>query len=119
MEIFAHEMDIQKPALTPVFADGAREQSAPQAGDFPADDLDWGRIGGKTWPQGNMALFTIPRHGSRPASVSRNHPPQRRLPGAINVTFMDWHTESVPLEELWQLYWHKDYVPPFRRPGLP
>jgi prepilin-type N-terminal cleavage/methylation domain-containing protein len=115
---FAHELDVQKPALTPVFADGVREQSAPRAEDFPADDLDWGRIDGKAWPQGNMALFTIPRHGSRPSSVSRTQPPQRRLPGAINVTFMDWHTESVPLEQLWQLYWHKDYHPPLKRPGL-
>jgi len=29
----------------------------------------------------------------------------------INVTFMDGHTETVKLNDLWQLYWRKDSVP--------
>jgi hypothetical protein len=31
----------------------------------------------------------------------------------------DGHGELVKLDRLWQLYWHKDYQPPARRPGLP
>jgi len=42
-----------------------------------------------------------------------------KLPGAINVSFWDGHVEQVKLEGLWQLYWHRDYVPPAKRPGLP
>jgi prepilin-type processing-associated H-X9-DG protein len=61
---------------------------------------------------------TIPRHGSRPTQISRNWPPDARLPGAINVGFFDGHVEQVRLERLWQLYWHKDYEPPAKRPGL-
>jgi prepilin-type processing-associated H-X9-DG protein len=64
-----------------------------------------------------MAAFTIPRHGSRPSNVSTNHSPKVLLPGAINVAFHDGHVEQVKLERLWQLYWHRNYAPPARRPG--
>jgi prepilin-type processing-associated H-X9-DG protein len=40
------------------------------------------------------------------------------MPGAINATFWDGHVSSVPMENLWNLHWHKDYVPPEKRPGL-
>ena len=41
------------------------------------------------------------------------------LPGAINAAFFDGHVELVKLDDLWQLYWHKNYQPPAKRPGLP
>jgi prepilin-type processing-associated H-X9-DG protein len=66
-----------------------------------------------------MGIFTIPRHGSRPRKVPRDFPPNQTLPGAINMSFYDGHVEQVKLERLWSLYWHKDYVPPAKRPGLP
>jgi prepilin-type processing-associated H-X9-DG protein len=47
-----------------------------------------------------------------------DHPLATKLPGAVNVCFYDGHVEQVKLERLWQLYWHKDYVPPAKRPGL-
>ena len=31
----------------------------------------------------------------------------------------DGHAQAVKLDNLWQLYWHKDYQPPAKRPGLP
>jgi len=65
-----------------------------------------------------MAMFTIPRHGSRPRKVSTDQSPAMKLPGAVNVSFYDGHVEQVKLERLWQLYWHKGYVPPVKRPGL-
>jgi prepilin-type processing-associated H-X9-DG protein len=65
-----------------------------------------------------MSFITIPRHGTRPVAVPRNWPASQRLPGAINVALFDCHVEQVPLEKLWQLYWHKDYEPPAKRPGL-
>jgi hypothetical protein len=32
--------------------------------------------------------------------------------------FFDGHVEQVALDRLWQLYWHKDYVAPAKRPGI-
>jgi hypothetical protein len=65
-----------------------------------------------------MSAFTIRRHGSRPLTVSANHPPAAKLPGAINLAAYDGPVESVKLERLWGFYWHKEYVPPAKRPGL-
>ena len=52
-------------------------------------------------------------------SIPRIWPVSIRLPGGINVAFFDGHVEQVQLERLWQCYWHKVYVPPAKRPGLP
>ena len=65
-----------------------------------------------------IGVFTIPRHGARPSRVPTDHPPNAKLPGAINMVFYDGHAETVKLERLWNLYWHKEYQPPVKRPGL-
>jgi prepilin-type N-terminal cleavage/methylation domain-containing protein/prepilin-type processing-associated H-X9-DG protein len=113
-EDFSGEGDIQLPALTPVFSDGVWAWAAPHAGDFPATDL----VTGFCLKGGGICGITIPRHGSRPHSIARNQRAGHLLPGAINVGFYDGHAEQVKLERLWQLYWHKDYQPPAKRPGL-
>ena len=66
-------------------------------------------------------LIAIPRHGSDSRSEfdPSKEPANQHLPGAINVSFFDGHGEQVKVERLWQLYWHKDYQPPAKRPGLP
>src|SRR5437879_687045 len=87
----------------------------PRATDPPAINL---AIGGLPGPPYGMGAFTIPRHGSRPSKIPINHQPQDRMPGAINVSFYDGHVETVPLERLWDLSWHRDYVAPAKRPGL-
>lgn len=66
-----------------------------------------------------MPSMAIPRHGSRPSPVPRQWPADQPLPGAVNVAFFDGHGKLVKLDRLWQLYWHKDYQPPAKRPGLP
>ena len=65
-----------------------------------------------------MSHMCRPRHGSRPSTISANHPMDEKLPGAINMSFYDGHAEQVQLERLWSFYWHKDYEPPAKRPGL-
>jgi hypothetical protein len=67
----------------------------------------------------------IPRHGSYPPAAQvqlpfqwRDWPLDRPFPGSINIGFFDDHVEQVALDQLWQLYWHKDYVAPQKRPGL-
>jgi prepilin-type N-terminal cleavage/methylation domain-containing protein/prepilin-type processing-associated H-X9-DG protein len=131
---FRSEAELDQPTSTPVFADGilgagnliffgssgsstyiwALSFIGPFATDLPAVDL----VAGGNWWDGGMGVFTIPRHGSRPSNISTNHPPNAKLPGAINAAFYDGHVESVKLERLWELHWHKSYVPPARRPGL-
>lgn len=119
---FRTEADIRDTSRTPMFADGVDGWwwyggwwRGPQATDFPARNLVFGSDGG---PGYGMASFTIPRHGSRPQNVPTDYPSNKRLPGAINMSFTDGHAETVRLERLWQLYWHRDYKPPARRPGL-
>lgn len=118
---FRVDSEIENPSRTPLFGDGVHwwwwlgSAWGPKATDLPAPNLVTGRLAG---PSYGMGAFTIPRHGSRPARVSTNHPPNLKLPGAINVGFYDGHVETVPLEQLWNLYWHREYVPPTRRPGL-
>jgi len=120
-EAFLNETQIRDSSRTPMFGDGiggwwwgGAYWWGPRATDFPARDLTTGMVPG---PFG-MGVFTIPRHGSRPRTVQKDFPPNKKLPGAINMSFYDGHVETVKLERLWGLYWHKDYVPPAKRPGL-
>jgi prepilin-type N-terminal cleavage/methylation domain-containing protein/prepilin-type processing-associated H-X9-DG protein len=133
--VFRTEGEVQDTSRTPVFADGVSSWfglglgawNSPTATDLPAKNLETGGVGGLTITTGagevaflssGMSIFTIPRHGSRPSRVPTDHPASAKLPGAINVVFYDGHAETVQLERLWSLYWHKDYVPPAKRPGL-
>jgi prepilin-type N-terminal cleavage/methylation domain-containing protein/prepilin-type processing-associated H-X9-DG protein len=51
-------------------------------------------------------------------TLATNYPPNLKLPGAINMSFMDGHVEQVQLERLWRLTWHRNYQQLPRRPGL-
>jgi prepilin-type processing-associated H-X9-DG protein len=116
---FRNEADVTRPAQTPVFGDGIYRwivgfyETGPYASDLPPADLRTG--GGEPY---GMRAFALPRHGSTPSHISRNHPASVPLPGAVNISFFDGHVEPVKLDRLWQLYWHKDYAPPGKRPGL-
>lgn len=120
---FRSESELQDPARTPSFADGVYQWwwgpqiqwKGPRATDLPPSDLV---TGSSSSISSGMSAFTIPRHGSRPRPVPRNQMPGEKLPGAINMTFTDGHGEQVQLERLWNLYWHKNWVVPPRRPGL-
>jgi prepilin-type N-terminal cleavage/methylation domain-containing protein/prepilin-type processing-associated H-X9-DG protein len=121
--LFEHEGRIPQPSRTPVLADGVAWWTWPLAKDAPPPNLVYG--GQPTSGQGfvnnllGMHVVAIPRHGRRPNPVPQYWPAKQPLPGAINVAFFDGHVEPVPLERLWSLYWHKDYQPPVKRPGLP
>jgi len=111
---FKFEGDIGNAAGTPMLADSIWVDAWPLAGDRPARNLTTG----DDFADGGMSRFTIPRHGARPATVSKSHPPTAPLPGAINVTFADNHVSTVQLDKLWDLSWHRGYQPPAKRPGL-
>lgn len=116
---FSAESEVENPSRTPAFGDGvfffgtgATSISAarPRATDRPAGNLVTGGAG--------MGAFTVPRHGSAPPNIAPGYPPGSKLPGAINVAFYDGHVETVQLEKLWNLSWHRDYHPPATRPDL-
>src|SRR6266487_1318707 len=111
---FRAEGQIVRSALTPVLADGIAWYMAPMAWNPPPESLIFGYyrvdIGG-----GSMRELALPRHGNRPSPIPDRWPADHPLPGAINLSFFDGHGELVPLERLWQLYWHRNYEPPAKR----
>lgn len=113
---FVGEGSIQKPALTPVFADSIWVDVWPYATDTPSRDLYFGEPSIASNP-GSIGRVTIARHGGgSPASAPRNVPKGQKLPGAINLSFHDGHVEFSPLEKLWNFHWYADYLPPSPRP---
>lgn len=115
---FQSESAVPHPAMTPVLGDSVNMFGLPLASDLPPVNLVIGSFSG-WYGDSDMSKFAIPRHGSSPDPVPTDWPPDKPLPGAINVSFLDGHGELVKLDRLWQLYWHKDYQPPAKRPGLP
>lgn len=107
---FVNEGDIHSPSLTPVFSDGYWVDVWPQEIDPPARNLLEGG------PVAAISTITITRHGAGPNAAYAKWPPGAKLPGAINVAFADGHVSHVPLERLWELYWHKNWKPPISRP---
>lgn len=100
------------PSQTPVFADGYASQVQPGTNDLPEPNLyenpDY--IG--------IAIVTIARHGSRPASAApRNVDISQPLQGMIDLAAFDGHVEKAPLENLWNYYWNPGWVIPTPRPG--
>jgi prepilin-type N-terminal cleavage/methylation domain-containing protein/prepilin-type processing-associated H-X9-DG protein len=114
---FENESRIDAPDLAPIFGDGTFEFIYPEPTDLPAADLFWPLSSGNANGTA-MGLATIPRHGNRPNEAPRIWPAGEILPGAINIAFFDGHVETVPLERLWQLHWHRDWISPAKRPGL-
>jgi len=118
---FEYQSQILKPEVTPIMADGVWLSAPPAASDGPPSNLVYGGIPGpggeRTFASGLMGVVCIPRHGNRPNRIPEKWPKTERLPGSVNVSFYDGHVEGVPLESLWQLYWHKDYRTPLKRPG--
>jgi prepilin-type N-terminal cleavage/methylation domain-containing protein/prepilin-type processing-associated H-X9-DG protein len=103
---------LQKPALTPVFCDAEWVDMWPLETDSPADDLYDG-----DWTTGGMSRCTILRHGAgNPSAAPRVFDTRQPLPGALNIGLADGHVELVRLENLWQCYWHLNWVPPSPRP---
>ena len=113
-----NETAIQQPSLTPLFVDSITATPWPRANDAPPASLiaQWSdNLTGAS----SMACEAIPRHGNTPRPVPKKWPANQPLPGAVNVSFFDGHVAPVKLDQLWALYWHKDYAPPLKRPGLP
>ena len=112
---FRAESDIVYPVKTPFFADAIWVDAWPQENDLPARNL----FDGDKFQGGGLSRIAIPRHSTLFAASMKSFDPKNSLPGAVNVSFADNHVESVKLETLWTLYWHKNWQPPAKRPGRP
>ena len=110
---FRSESDVQFPSKTPFFADAIWVDAWPLVTDLPARNL----FNGDKFVGGGLQRIAIPRHSTTLSAATRNFNPKDALPGAVNVSFADNHTETVKLEDLWGLYWSKNWQPPAKRPG--
>jgi prepilin-type N-terminal cleavage/methylation domain-containing protein len=115
---FRVEADIKYTSRTPEFIDSVWPDVMARTNDLPATDLFNGLVTGFSFP--GMGACTIARHGSRSAAQApRNWPVTQRMPGSVDVSFVDAHVELVKLDNLWQLIWNSTYEVPAKRPGLP
>jgi prepilin-type processing-associated H-X9-DG protein len=65
-----------------------------------------------------VARICIARHGSKPPGAAPQVvPPGTPLPGKLVMSFTDGHVEAVPLQNLWNYYWHAQWQPPPTRPN--
>jgi prepilin-type N-terminal cleavage/methylation domain-containing protein len=111
---FKNESEVSNPSNTPYFADSVWVDTWPEMTDRPARNLfDGDRFAG------GMLRVAIPRHSFNPWAAPRNFNPRDKLPGAVNVNFADNHVETVKLDNLWKFNWHRQWVSPQKRPGLP
>jgi prepilin-type N-terminal cleavage/methylation domain-containing protein len=111
-QLFLSESDVTEPVKTPFFSDSIWVDAWPVETDLPARNL----LNGDSYA-GGMDRVTIPRHSANLSSAIGNFNPKNTLPGAINLGFADNHAETVRLENLWTLSWHKNWVTPAKRPG--
>ena len=110
---------VKQPSDTPFLVDGTFIWVQPYPDSMPATDLYKGRRAEDVpGTYTTMDSINIPRHGTRPTSVSRDWPQTASLPGAINVSFFDGHIAMTHLDALWFLTWYPDYPMPAKRPGL-
>jgi len=102
---------ISKPVQTPFFFDAIWADAWPNASQGPALNLTRGAL------EPNMGRLTIARHGVPKSSVPTQLVGRERMPGSINLSFVDGHVQQVKLEMLWDLYWNSTYKPPINRPA--
>lgn len=116
---FMKESGIQKPSVSPAFVDSMWVDLWPLATDLPARSLYAGSMnGGGPGSIGGMSRATIARHGGRaPGSAPKNVPSGQPMPGSVEMGMTDGHVENAKLEKLWDYYWHRNYVPPAKRPN--
>jgi prepilin-type N-terminal cleavage/methylation domain-containing protein len=112
---FKKEANISNPSQTPFFSDGAWVDAWVNgtSSDNPSRNL---YAPGYSTSAG-AARLDVDRHGgASPAQAPTTVPPGQILPGAINVGFSDGHAQLVKLQDLWNYYWHINYVIPTTRP---
>jgi prepilin-type processing-associated H-X9-DG protein len=72
---------------------------------------------GDKFAAGGISRIAIPRHSASLSAAIKISTRRTIYPGAVNIGFADNHVETVRLEKLWELFWHKEWVVPAKRPG--
>jgi len=103
---FKKEGDITTSATTPVLGDSVWVDAWPKADQRPSFNAYFG------WNDGGMGRYVIPRHASGATASRTTAAANSPLRGAVNMVYADGHADQVRLPQLWQLTWHKGYVPP-------
>ena len=111
--LFRSEAEMREPVKIPFFADSIWVDAWPHETDLPARNL----LTGDQYTGGGLSRIAIPRHIASLSAAVRNFNPKDTLPGAVNIAFADNHVETVRLEKLWELHWHKNWKAPAKRPG--
>ena len=103
---FLKESDVRAPSETPLFCDSMWRNQWPLKRQKPAFSLSKGST-----ENAGFSRITLTRHGDVTPG-QEFHPSGKidMMPGAIDVVFSDGHAESVPLNELWSLKWHRKYA---------
>ena len=101
-KFFQKDTAIRMPSLTPFFMDAIWPDTWPAISDRPATDLFLGDV------QNAVGRLSIARH---PLQRKARAVSGQRVPGAINMSFVDGHSQKVPLQKIKNVLWHKDYVP--------
>ncbi len=108
------DTNVQQPVLTPMFMDSVWINLAPLETDSPAHNL-YDPDPDNSLP--GMQRCTVARHGGRSASSAPTSVGLgQHLPGTIDMSFVDGHVEQVKLDNLWNYYWHLNWVIPVTRP---
>lgn len=111
---YRNESKVYNSSGTPVFADSQVFSVIPLLEDPPARDLYFDFNARAQ----SMARLTMARHGKLGTARSSLPAPAGSSlhPWFNNVAFFDGHVDRVKLDNLWNYYWHAQWVIPERRP---
>ncbi len=111
---FKRESEIVDAARTPVLGDSMWVDAWVLADNRPSLNGYYG------WNDGGIGRYLVARHASGPSDrMKTTRPSGSGLDGAVNMVFCDGHSEQVRFARLWQLQWHRDYLPPTNGMALP
>ena len=106
--LYTKESTVTQPTQAPVFMDTVFINLDPLESDAPARNL-YDPLSSSS--SEGMPRACIARHGNKAAlAAPQNVPAGTVLPGSINIGFVDGHVESVKLQNLWNIYWHLNWV---------
>jgi prepilin-type N-terminal cleavage/methylation domain-containing protein len=105
---YLKESNMENPANSPIFVDGAWVDAWPAEDDGPAANLWTGNYSGHT---SEMGRFTLLRHGGKTAAGAVMISTTAQLPprGGIVVGLADGHAEFSNLPHLWTYNWHRGW----------
>jgi prepilin-type N-terminal cleavage/methylation domain-containing protein len=117
---FEKESNVRQSSITPLLGDGVWVDTWPCETDNAPSPLNLydSPFTDPANPCGaGMARYLVGRHGTTsPINAPRSLSAPARLPGSINLAMFDAHVEFVPLQNLWNYYWHLGWQPPSGKP---